>query len=148
MNLDLIQVALSVYGIEELVGSGNNKQIMQMAKEAGFEHDYLSDEVAWCSMFANWVALKAGYERSKKLNARSWLDIGQPVTQPETGDVVILWRNEKTSAFGHVGFFVNFDPMSPNKFINILAGNQGNKVGIEEFNIERLLGYRRLKKIA
>lgn len=147
MNLDLIQVALSVYGLKETPGKADNPIIIQMAKDAGFEHDYLHDDIAWCSMFANWVAFKAGYERSKKLNARSWLDVGEPIEEKDlqTGDAVILWRDAPAGPFGHISFYINH--LSEN-WLNLLGGNQNNMISIGAFDKHRVLGYRRLKKIA
>jgi len=142
MNTDLITTALSKYGLTEAPGVQDNPVILQMAKDAGFP-DYNHDSIAWCSLFANWVAWKSGYQRSMKLNARSWLTIGQPVSNPELGDVVILWREQKAGELGHVGFFINQDTKGS---IFLLAGNQADQVEIAPFPKERLLGFRRLAK--
>lgn len=142
MNADLIIFALSEYGLKETPGVADNPFILQMAKDCGFK-DYVADSIAWCSLTMNWVALKCGYERSKSLAARSWLNIGEPVTEPELGDIVVLWRDDPHGAFGHVGLYVN----KQEPVIYLLAGNQGDALNITGFNKNRLLGYRRLKKI-
>ena len=96
-----------------------------------------------CSAFVNWVAMRAGYEMTKKLNARSWLDVGEHVVKGKLGDVVIFWRRGNNSPYGHVGFFINEDDYN----FWILGGNQSNKVCIQAYDRGRLLGIRRLKKI-
>jgi|SRR6185369_2057163 len=142
MNSEIILFGLSDYGLKESPGEKDNELIMSMALELGFT-DYKHDQMAWCSLFANYCAWKCGYERSGRLNARSWLNFGVEVKNPELGDVVILWRNDPKGWEGHVGFFVNI-----NQGVNyMLAGNQGDMVSIEGFPQSRVLGYRRLKKI-
>lgn len=142
MNLDLIATALSLYGLAEVPGPGDNPFILQMAKDCGFD-DYIHDEIAWCSLFPNWVALKTGYERSKSLSARSWLDYGSPVEVPEIGDLVISWRINPTSPYGHVGFFIN----SRSSVLYLLGGNQNDSISIESFPSKRIIGCRRLTKL-
>lgn len=142
MNTDIIQIALSEYGLKEVAGDGNNPEILQMAKDCNFT-GYTADSIAWCSLFANWCALKAGYERSKSLAARSWLNVGAYVNEPEIGDVVVLWRDDPHGGLGHVGFYINKTPTQ----IYLLAGNQGDQVCIEAFPMVRVLGYRRLSKV-
>lgn len=142
MNSDMIAIFLSVYGQKETPGTADNPFILQMAKDCGFT-DYTHDSIAWCSLTANWVALKAGYERSKSLAARSWLTVGEATDAPETGDIVVLWRDDPKGSFGHVGLYINGHG-SP--AINIGAGNQGDMINIESFPVTRVLGYRRLAK--
>lgn len=63
-------VALSQFGIKEISGKEDNPEVLKYFDDIGFDGDKLKDETAWCSAFANWCALKAGYEMSGKLNAR------------------------------------------------------------------------------
>ena len=138
----MLNRALSQYGVSEVAGDKDNPIIVNYFKEIG--HSWVKDdETAWCSAFVNWVAKKEGYEYSGKLNARSWLSMGDPIGHPEVGDVVVLWRNNKSSWMGHVGFFINQN----DKYIYILGGNQNNQVCIKPYPKDRLLEYRRLKKI-
>lgn len=132
------EIALTQYGVKEIVGGNHNPIILNYFKEIGFDwiHD---DETAWCSAFVNWCTLKAGMYRSEKLNARSWLTIGEEVLKPKTGDIVVLWRDEPTSWKGHVGFYVS----SQDNNIFILGGNQNNMVQIQPYPKSRVLQYRR-----
>lgn len=140
---DLIQVALTQYGVKEIQGpEANNPEIIKYFAACG-QIWAKTDETAWCSAFVNWCAINTGYEHTKKLNARSWLDVGEPIEHfQQTGDVVIFWRVSKDDWRGHVGIFVNEDEDN----IWTLGGNQGNMVCIKPYPKNRLLGYRRLKK--
>lgn len=135
----LIEIALAEYGVTEISGPTHNKRIVQYSKDIG-HGGIIDDETAWCSIFANWCALKADLERSKKLNARSWLEVGTEVETPQTGDIVIYWRSSPHSWKGHVGIFIN--KIGSN--IYTLGGNQKNSVCIQPYSESQLLGYRRL----
>lgn len=138
-QINLLKNAISQYGVKEIPGNVDNSVIMQYAKDCGFTN-YIHDEISWCSLFANWVALKSDCVRSNDLAARSWLKVGTETTIPQIGDVVVLWRVQKEGWQGHVGFYIRSDE----NYIYILAGNQGNAVSIEPFSKSFLLGYRTL----
>jgi uncharacterized protein (TIGR02594 family) len=135
-----MDLALSQYGTKEIVGEIDNPEVLKYFQDLGFDASSLKDETAWCSAFANWVARRSGLEYSKALNARSWLDIGESVIEPQLGDIVVFWRVSKTSWKGHVAFYVNHDEHN----IYVLGGNQGNQVCIKPYRRDRLLEYRRL----
>lgn len=143
MNLPLIEIALPEYGERALPGQPDNPDIMQMAKDCGFT-GYVHDSIAWCSLFMNWVALKAGYGRSESLAARSWLTVGTEMTAPELGDVVVYWRDSPDGTLGHVGLFI----AERNGVIYTLGGNESNEVMIEGFDPAKVLGYRSLTPVA
>ena len=139
MNVAVLNIALSQFGIKEIVGSRHNKEVLKYFKEIGFDW-VQDDETAWCSAFANWVAKKAGADHSGKLNARSWLTVGDAVESPELGNIVVLWRVKPSSWKGHVGFFIR----ETENLIYILGGNQQNQVKITAYPKSRLLEYRRI----
>ena len=139
--IELLMTALAEYGVKEDKDAGeHNPRILEYLKEIGYA-GIKDDETPWCSTFVNFCAKVAGLERSKKLNARSWLDVGEPVTDPQPGDVVIFWRESKTSHKGHVAIFINKN--STHHYV--LGGNQGNMVQISPYANGRVLGYRRLR---
>lgn len=140
----IINIALSQYGVSERLGDLHNNIILNYFKEIGLEW-VTTDETAWCSAYANWVALKSNKQRSGKLTARSWLKVGTKTTLPKIGDVVVFWRERKSSWKGHVGFFVGFS--QDKKHIYCLGGNQNNQVNIKSYPVYRLLGYRSLQTI-
>lgn len=141
---NVLQIATAEIGVKEISGAAANPKILEYAEETGFEN-YTSDETAWCSLFANWVAFRSGLERSESLAARSWLNIGMPIDRPEPGDVVVFWRERRDSWKGHVGFFTGFS--TDGTRIYCLGGNQGNQVSITAKPRDRILGYRRLRSV-
>lgn len=136
-----IEKAFSQFAIKEITGKQDNPDVLKYFDDLGFNGSELKDETAWCSAFANWCCLKTGHEYSGKLNARSWMQVGTDVSEPEYGDIVVLWREDPNSWKGHVGFFV----AERYGWIYILGGNQRNQVKISAYQKSRLLSYRRLK---
>lgn len=134
-----LELALSQVGVKEIIGLHHNATIIKYFDEIG--HSWVDDdETAWCSAFVNWVCFKSNMSMSGKLNARSWLTVGEGVTNPQVGDIVVFWRVSKTDWRGHVGFFIS----QRNGVIYTLGGNQSNQVCIRAYNEKRLLQYRRL----
>ena len=138
----LFKIAIAELGQKEVAGSSNNPDIVNYAHECGFSW-VNDDETPWCSIFINWVAMKAGLKQSKKLNARSWLLVGVDVSEnPEPGDIVIFWRETIDSWKGHVGIFFGYSKDGARVYC--LGGNQGNQVSISGYSKDNVLGFRRL----
>ncbi len=141
MKNKLLEVALSQYGITEVVGNKDNPEVLKYFDILGFDGSRLKDETAWCSAFINWCAIKAGLPYSGKLTARSWLGVGTVVKKPQIGDLVIYSRGNPNGWQGHVGVFIREE----NGVIYTLGGNQKNQVNITAYSKDRLLGFRRLQ---
>jgi uncharacterized protein (TIGR02594 family) len=141
---DLLKIAFNELGTEEIVDTENNPKVLRYAKESGIQ-GITSDEIAWCSTFVNWVALKAGLQISGKANARSWLNVGTKVNSPEPGDVVVFWRESPESWKGHVGFFLGVSP--DQKRVYCIGGNQGNRVSVSAYRMDTVLSYQRLAPV-
>lgn len=149
MNLTAFDLAQRYTGIQELPGGKNHPLIQWWLALCGFGMDS-EDEIAWCSAFVNGIAWELRLPRSKSAAARSWLNVGTPVTldQAEPGfDVVVIQRGtapqpgpEVINATGHVGFFAGLE----GDLISILGGNQSDSVSVARFSKSRLLGVRRL----
>lgn len=133
----------------EIPGVKHNPLILAMLQLDNPWFD--SDETAWCSACLNWWCHRLKLSRSKSPAARSWLLVGdeiKPFFHAEIGfDIVVLKRGNEPQpdatvidAQGHVGVFGGFW----NDRVNVLAGNQGNKISIESFPNEKILGIRRL----
>jgi len=138
----LIKIAVNELGQKEISGTAHNPNIVNYAKEAGFEW-INDDETPWCSIFVNWCAKQAGLKGSGKANARSWLKVGTKVDNaPEPGDVVIFWRGSPDSWKGHVGFFFGY--AKDQSRVYTLGGNQGDQVSISAYPSSTVLGFRRL----
>ncbi len=94
---------------------------------------------AWCAAFVNGVLGSTGVEGTDSLLARSFLNFGEAVDEPQRGDVVVLRRGSE-AWMGHVGFFAGYDDRGN---ILVLGGNQRNSVSIAPYAADRLLGFRR-----
>ena len=138
-------VARNHLGVREIPGAKNNPLIVRWHRRlANWIND---DETAWCSSFANYCAAEAGYESSGKLDARSWLHVGQPVNLADArpGDVVVLWRGNPNSWTGHVAFLEHYN--AKRGLLYLLGGNQNNEVNITAYDPGKLLGIRRLRSL-
>ncbi len=93
---------------------------------------------AWCAGFVNAIEKKCGRKGTGKLNARSYLKYGTPVTTPKLGDIVVFKRGN-SSWEGHVGYFM----LEDSNGILVLGGNQSNKVCYKYYPEASLLGFRR-----
>ena len=133
----LLKIAFTQYGIREISGEVSNIEVNKYFDALGLNYD---DNYAWCSAFLNWCCMEAGLNYSGKLNARSWLEVGEEVAEPELGDIVIFWRESEDSWKGHVAIYINDD----GNHIYVLGGNQNNMVCIKSYPSYRLLGFRRL----
>mgnify|MGYP000571983370 CR=1 FL=1 len=140
MNRSIIEIALSQIGIKEIRGKKDNPEVLKYFNDIGFDGAYLKDETAWCSAFVNWVCKQACCDYTGKLNARSWLKIGNKTNNPQIGDVVVFWRENPQSWKGHVAFFIK----ETKNWIYVLGGNQNNQVKISAYRKNRLLEYRKL----
>ena len=96
--------------------------------------------LAWCAAAVNSAITQAGGKGTGSNMARSFLDWGQPVDQPQKGDVAVFSRGDPNGPFGHVGFF---DGYNPDGTIRVLGGNQGDAVSIANYSADNLLGFRR-----
>jgi len=137
---DTLKIAFGELGQKEISGSAHNERILEYQEMTGL--DFGNDEVAWCSIFANWVALQANLEMSNSAMARSWLQVGKKTTWPQPGDIVVFWRTDINSLFGHVGFFLGYTKSG--KSIYCLGGNQNDEVNIQTFPLDRIIEFRSL----
>lgn len=134
---NIVLEALKNYGTTEIVGKEHNVKVLEYFKDAG--HEWVKDdETAWCAAFANAILHRLGLPTTGRLNARSFLELGQDTKTPEAGDIVVLWRVAKDSQYGHVGFYIGHDT----SWVYILGGNQANSVNITKYPIYMVLGYR------
>ncbi len=140
MRISILNIALGQYGHKEVLGEKDNPEILKYFNDLGFDGSQLKDETAWCAAFANWVLLQAGIPGTNKLNAKSFLDIGEKTDTPALGDLVVLWRVSPNDWRGHVGFFIR----ESETHIHILGGNQNNQVCIRPYPKKRLKEYRKV----
>jgi len=149
IELTAFDLAQRFRGTKEMAGQISNPMVLAMLK---LDQEWPKDDaVPWCSAFVNFIAWMLRLPRSKSLRARSWLNVGEIVTSKEDVaagfDVVILKRGagnqpgpEVIEAPGHVGFFAGWEGAN----VALLGGNQNDEVNVSYYNIERILGIRRL----
>ena len=95
---------------------------------------------AWCAAFVNATLAQSGQKGTGSNMARSFLDWGQAVDQPQPGDIAVFSRGDPNGPYGHVGFFQGYNPDGT---IRVLGGNQGDAVGVSSYSPNALLGFRR-----
>jgi len=132
-------------GVVEFPGAANNPRIvMYHSTTMG---GAAPDETAWCSSFVNYCVEQAGLHGTRSKAARSWHDQswGNDVTSnPGEGDIVVFSRHGPTQDGGHVGFYLSQDDNS----IQVLGGNQGNRVSIARYPKDGMLGSTRYQSAA
>lgn len=143
MAQHIYDVASSHLGVEEYPAAKHNPQILEYYKNSG--HSWVQDdETPWCAAFVGSVLAECGIQGTNQLNARSYLDWGQPIdiSLARKGDIVVFWRGSPDGWKGHVAFYSHHDDEN----IYVLGGNQGNAVSVAPYPRDRLLGVRTLKQ--
>ena len=133
-------IALGMLGLAEIVGPRHNEKIVEMFSKVG--HSWVKDdETAWCAAFVGWALEESGVTSTRKLNARSYIDWGKNVepTRAKVGDVIVFPRG--TGRQGHVGFV---SKVLPKNRVEVLSGNQSNKVTLKEYTLSQALAVRRM----
>lgn len=100
--------------------------------------------VPWCAAFVDSIVKASGEAGTGSLLARSFLKWGNPVKEPQRGDVVVIQRGSRNGPLGHVGFFDGYDKDGN---VLVLGGNQNNKVSVAPFPPDSILGFRRPKSL-
>lgn len=133
-------IALSQIGTAEVPGPESDQAILSYYKSVANKlpvQIFLDDSIIpWCAAFIGWCLKEAGVRNTGSLLARSYLHWGKKC-EPSMGCLVILKRGNKPWQ-GHVGFFVKEE----DGYVYILGGNQKNRVSIQAYKSNRVLGYR------
>ena len=139
-----LKVAERELGIHETAGPASTQRIVQYNATTSLKAT--SDEIGWCSSFANWCLLKAGIVGTGSAAAKSWLDWGIS-GGPAMGAITVIRKRQSgpDSATGsgsgyHVGFWIS----QTDTHVNLLGGNQHDSVKISQFPISQyeVLAYR------
>lgn len=148
MNDLLLKIAEHEIGTKEIPGVKNNPRILHYAARSGLNW-VKNDETSWCGIFMGFCIAEIpecmrnfDYPTTKAATARQWLNAGIPVPEGKKrpGDIVVFWRESKSSWKGHVAIYIREDENN----IYCLGGNQRNSVSIQPYTKKRLLGIRRL----
>jgi uncharacterized protein (TIGR02594 family) len=132
-----MRVALGELGVREVPGGRHEARILEY--HAATHLHATTDEVAWCSSFANFCMSLGQIEPTRSAAARSWLSWGDHIDEPRFGCVVVFDRSSpEQPGAGHVAFYVGetLDKLA------VLGGNQGNEVKVALYPKLRVLGYR------
>lgn len=139
----LILTSIPYLGIKESLTGWDEtikNWIQNSCKSLGINMPSDDSAFAWCGCFVSNMLIEAGIwpiDRMHIVAARGFLNIGEIVTKPQLGDIVIL---ERGPGKGHVGFFIN-DLGTKYK---LLSGNSSDSVIIYDFDKSRTLGIRRV----
>lgn len=131
-----LQYALEELGISERGQLAENPKILSYFKEVNHA-EVTNDETPWCAAFVGAMLERSNLKSTKSLMARSYLDWGQECEQSKLGAIAIFKRG-KSKIFGHVGFVMD----ETDSHIQLLSGNQNNKVSIAAYKKDNLLGLR------
>ncbi len=108
-HADIVSIAQSQIGLGEIGGNNQGKHIRQ----------YLNgqENLPWCAGFVSYCIRKAGIKTVYTLRARDYLKLGQRVSNPKPGDLIIFSRK----GGGHIGII---EKVIKDKIITI-EGNVG-----------------------
>lgn len=125
-------------GTKEIKGTVSNPDIVEFASFTSLKAT--SDEVPWCSSFANFIVATCGDKGTGSAAAKSWLNWGRVLDAPEAGCIVVLDRKDANNPnAAHVTFFVCED--GPDH-IQCIGGNQQDMVKQSRYAKKGVLGYR------
>lgn len=142
MNLDdaplWFRWALGEIGVREVPGRGSNSRILAYRKLAKIAIEGDDSDVPWCAIFVNAALEQCGIKGSRSPAARSFLTMatGQKLKKPSLGAITVLKRGN-SSWQGHVGFYRG----ETKDFVYLLNGNANDKVGIDAFPKDKILGH-------
>lgn len=130
-----LRVARGEVGVKETAGAGDSARVV--AYHGATVLASRQDEVAWCAAFVGWCLREAGLRGTGSAAARSYETWGAALDGPKVGCVVVLRRG--TEAWqGHVGFVVGWTAA----YVDVLGGNQGDRVCIQRFARARVRAWR------
>lgn len=121
--------------LQEVKGAVHNPAILKMWDDIklGGVND---DETPWCASYVGAVLERSGLLSTRSGWARSYLDWGYKLDEPQFGCVVVFARS---GGGGHVGFVTGRDERG---WLHVLGGNQGDAVNEKLFDPARVLGFR------
>lgn len=137
--LKIHEVAVKELGVHETQGSEATERIVEYASHTSLKST--SDEVPWCSSFANFAVNKAGFKGTNSAAARSWLDWGCVLDKPIVGCIVIFERKDGSNPnAAHVAICDHAD--ISNGIVRVIGGNQSDSVSIARYPVSKVLNYR------
>lgn len=105
----------------------------------------------WCAAFVNMILLEEQLPTSHTVSehplmARSFLRLGEEVTEPRVGDIVVFKRGNSEWK-GHVSFYVGTTVIEKVEYYNVIGGNQKDSVSIQPYLVSDVLSIRRVEQL-
>lgn len=152
VQTDLHRMASRFLGMREVAGNVSNPAILAMLR---LDTAWPSgDEVPWCSAFVNQVTHLLDLPRSRSLAARSWTEVGTEIdlAKAERGRDVVVFTRAGAPKYPHkdsagnwlTGHVAIFDSLLASDRVQVIGGNQGDKVSIASFPVADVIAVRRL----
>lgn len=133
-----LKIARKELGQAEKPGTDHNMRIVGYFDATHYKAT--ADEVPWCSAFVCWCLEHAGIRSTRSAAARSFLEWGVALDEPEIGCVVVMKpASPDAGATGHVTFYVGKN--TDGKLL-CLGGNQANRVKVSAYDRDRVAGFR------
>jgi uncharacterized protein (TIGR02594 family) len=133
-----LSVARAFEGLAEIPGRESNPVILRWARDLGAPEYFNNDDIAWCALFANRLALACQFPLSgtgyELLRARSFAFWGRVLPVPALGAWMVFSRPEGA----HVGLYLG----ERAEAYYILGGNTANAVGAAWIAKGRLVATR------
>ena len=129
-------LAYAERGVRTFAPGESNPRVTQyhaLTNIAGYD-----DKASWCSSFVNWALWQVGIAGTNSALARSWLDWGDPLHEPQEGCIAVLTRDDPAGWRGHVAFFLRADEEK----VYLWGGNQLDEVREHSYPRDTVLGYR------
>ncbi len=132
-----LRTARREIGQAEVPGAESNPRILEYDSVTTLKAT--DDLVPWCSSFLCWVMEQESITSPRSAAAIDWLKWGVKIYKPIWGCIVILKRPDPLNPNArHVGLYVGEGPGT----IELLGGNQKNRVCIQPFPISLVEEYR------
>ncbi len=132
-----VQAAMGWVGTKEQPGSGDNKVILNWAKDQGGDiaAEYTHDAIPWCALFANQVLHQVGLKGTGTLWALDFATWGQKLAGPAVGAFAPM----KRSGGGHIPIVIGRDQHGN---LMCVGGNQSDAVNVKPFDPGRVVAWR------
>lgn len=127
-----IDVALDYLGYHE---NDNREELEQLLRVDPVR-------VPWCAAFVNAILRENDIPDTGSFLARSYLDWGISVDDPQYGDILVFERGTEDWQ-GHVGFYIGKYEKDDIEYYMVLGGNQNDSVTIQYYSTQKLIDIRR-----
>jgi uncharacterized protein (TIGR02594 family) len=136
--------ARGLIGLAEVPGHIHEARVLSLWARLGIS--VRDDETPWCAAFVGAMLEEVGLRSTRSGAARSYLKWGRDLylskrplfrTLP-LGCIVVLER-PGSSWSGHVAFYAG---TGASGYVDLLGGNQGNRVSVSRFPTSRVIGVR------